>query len=165
MNFIKINYSKTTTLAEMGETGDIYLSKMIVEGWNMICTLRFSTQMCNHTLYPLTEMFFFVSCSCYKGIIFIINIVAFICFSILLVVYFYPETGPVPLLGLQTWPSWWIGHETTTWWCNFVGDIMWTLEPIVRLWAIYSLRQCLTVNKKKKKKPSRIIMTTKAKMA
>ncbi len=83
----------------------------------------------------------FIFLFCCKGIVLAIYIVAFICYGILPVIYFYPETGPVPLIDLKTWPSWWIGHGIVAWWANFVGDIMWTLESIVRLWAIYSIPQ------------------------
>ncbi len=83
----------------------------------------------------------------YIGIVLAIYSIALVCNIILPLMYFYPETGPVPFIDLKTWPSWWIGHGIVGWWVNLVSDVMWTLESVVRLWALYSIPQS-TVKKR-----------------
>jgi len=63
----------------------------------------------------------------------LLNAIAFFGYATLPFTHYYPEGGPPPSFMKNGWPVWWPGHQPLGWWGCLMGDIAWSIEPLVML--------------------------------
>lgn len=127
-----LDYEKDAT-SEVGRLGyDIHSCFIQKNGKDKVISSKASKVLGIHHVIAIQQnLEKYIQKERYQGhfdlIIFVLNVIAFYGYLCGVYVFYYPQPD---LIWLQ-WMFGGLSHEMADWWGNFLGDLAWTIEPLL----------------------------------